>query len=66
MAVLPIKILPAPVLRQKAKKVPGMDNGLRKLVENMLDTMFDANGVGLAAPQVGVPLRGVTNLYAGR
>jgi peptide deformylase len=60
MAVLPIKILPAPVLRQKAKKVPGMDNGLRKLVENMLDTMFDANGVGLAAPQVGVPLRVVT------
>jgi peptide deformylase len=60
VAVLPIRTLPDPVLRQKAKKIPGVDPGVRKLIENMLETMYEANGVGLAAPQVGVPLRLVT------
>jgi peptide deformylase len=57
MAVIPIRTLPDPVLKQKARKVPGLDPSLRKLIANMLDTMYEANGVGLAAPQVGVSLR---------
>ncbi|MDD5700518.1 MAG: peptide deformylase [Dehalococcoidales bacterium] len=57
MAVIQIRTLPDPVLRQKAKKVSGVDPSIRKLVDNMIETMHDANGVGLAAPQVGVPLR---------
>jgi peptide deformylase len=60
MPTIPIRTLPDPVLRQKAKKVPGIDPSIRKLIDNMLDTMFEANGVGLAAPQIGVPLRIVT------
>jgi peptide deformylase len=60
MAVISIRTLPDPVLRQKAKKVPGVDPGIRRLVENMIETMHEANGVGLAAPQVGVSLRIVT------
>src|SRR5450759_5188378 len=57
MAVIPIKTLPDPVLRQKAKKVSGMDPSLRKLIASMIDTMYEANGVGLAAPQIGVSRR---------
>jgi peptide deformylase len=57
MAIIPIRTLPDPVLRQKAKKVSGVDPSIRKLVDNLIETMHDANGVGLAAPQVGVPLR---------
>lgn len=57
MAVMPIRILPDPVLKQKAKKVSGADPSIRKLISNMIETMHDASGVGLAAPQVGVSLR---------
>jgi peptide deformylase len=57
MAVIPIRTLPDPVLRQKAKRVSGVDPSIRKLIANMLETMHDANGVGLAAPQVGTSLR---------
>ena len=57
MAVLPIRIAPDPVLRQKAKRVRTIDGSIHKLIKNMLETMHDAPGVGLAAPQVGVPLR---------
>jgi len=57
MAVLPIRKLPDPVLRQKAKKVTGSDSSIRKLIDDMIETMHEASGVGLAAPQVGVPLR---------
>jgi peptide deformylase len=60
MATIPIRTLPDPVLRQKARKVSVLDSSIRKLIDNMLDTMFDANGVGLAAPQIGVPLRIIT------
>lgn len=45
------------VLRQKAKKVQVIDNSIQKLIDNMIETMQQANGVGLAAPQVGVSLR---------
>jgi peptide deformylase len=57
MAVIPIRTLPDPVLRQKAKRVPGADPSIHKLISNMLETMHEAKGVGLAAPQVGVSLR---------
>jgi peptide deformylase len=57
MAVIPIRKLPDPVLRQKAKKIARVDPSIRKLIKNMLETMNEANGVGLAAPQVGTSLR---------
>ena len=58
MAVLPICRFPDDkVLKQKAKKVSGIDASILRLLDNMVDTMQAANGVGLAAPQVGVPLR---------
>jgi peptide deformylase len=45
------------VLTSKATRVPRVDDGIRKLMDDMVETMFSANGVGLAAPQVNVPLR---------
>ena len=57
MAVLPIRIAPDPVLKQKAKRVRSIDASIHKLINDMLETMHDAPGVGLAAPQVGIPLR---------
>jgi len=57
MAILPIRVVPDPVLRQKAKRVSSIDGSIQKLIGNMLETMHSASGVGLAAPQVGVPLR---------
>jgi peptide deformylase len=57
MAVHPIRTLPDPVLRQKAKRVPRIDKSIHKLIEDMIDSMYAANGVGLAAPQIGVSLR---------
>jgi peptide deformylase len=57
VAIVPIRNLPDPVLRQKAKKISGLDVSLRKLISNMIETLQDVNGVGLAAPQVGVSLR---------
>ena len=44
-------------LRTKAKKVKRFDDSLRKVVDDLLDTMYEANGLGLAATQIGVPLR---------
>ncbi len=58
MAILPICHFPnEPVLRQKAKRVSRIDGSVQRLIDNMIETMQQANGVGLAAPQVGVPLR---------
>jgi peptide deformylase len=57
MAVLPIRMAGDPVLRQKAKKVGTIDATIQKLIDDMIDTMRDAPGVGLAGNQVGVPLR---------
>ena len=45
------------VLRQKAKRVPSIDGSIQQLIDDMVETMRQADGVGLAAPQVGVPLR---------
>jgi peptide deformylase len=58
MSVLPIRTLPDPVLRQKSKRVKTIDGSILKLIENMLETVRAAPGrAGLAAPQVGIPLR---------
>jgi len=57
MAVLKIRTNPDPVLRKKAVKVTGIDDSVRRLVNNMIETLEESSGVGLAANQVGVPLR---------
>ncbi len=57
MALRPIVTLPNPILRKKARKVTDFGPELQSLIEDMIETMQDAPGVGLAAPQVNVPLR---------
>jgi len=57
MAVLPIRISGDPVLHESANPVTFFDSRLQTLVTDMFETMDAAPGVGLAAPQVGVPLR---------
>ncbi len=54
MAILEILKYPSPVLRKKAEKVTEFDEKLRRLISDMADTMYDAPGVGLAAPQIAV------------
>ena len=53
MAILDMRLLPDPILRKQAKKVAKVTPQLKKLVENMVETMRDQRGVGLAANQVG-------------
>src|SRR5215470_7411176 len=53
----PIVVVGHPVLRQKARRVSQVDRPIQKLIDDMIETMKKAPGVGLAAPQVGVPLR---------
>lgn len=55
--VLPIERLGSPVLRRQAEEVTSFDDELRALVRDMFTTMYHAEGVGLAGPQVGVPKR---------
>ncbi len=57
MSVLPIRIFGDPVLRMAAQPVTVFDKELRGLVKDLTDTMVDAPGAGLAAPQLGVSLR---------
>ena len=57
MAIYPIRQFGDPVLRQRAKEVENVDGALVRLVEDMYETMYDAPGVGLAAPQVGIERR---------
>jgi peptide deformylase len=57
LAVREILLSDHPVLRQKAKKVKKIDASLQKLIDDMVETMDDAPGQGLAAPQIGVGLR---------
>ncbi len=57
MAVRPIRTLPDPVLKRKAKRVSSLDGSIQRLIDDMLETMPQAGGVGLAAPQIGVSLR---------
>jgi peptide deformylase len=57
MAIRPILTAEEPILRERAKKVSTYDASLHRLLDDMLETMRDAPGVGLAANQVGVPLQ---------
>jgi peptide deformylase len=57
MALLPIITAPDPRLKIKAKPVAQVDEKVRRLMDDMLETMYHAIGIGLAAPQVGAALR---------
>jgi peptide deformylase len=57
VAVRPILTFEHPALRQKAKKVPRVDTSIQRLIDDLAETMLNAPGAGLAAPQIGVPLR---------
>jgi len=57
MATRPIVTAEEPILRQRAKKVTQFDASLHRLLEEMVQTMRDAPGIGLAANQIGVPLQ---------
>jgi len=57
MAIRKILTEPDPFLRQKSTDVEKVDNNIRKLMDDMLETMYDAPGIGLAAIQIGVPKR---------
>jgi peptide deformylase len=57
LTVRPIRYLGDPVLRKPARKVSRVDDSIRRLIEDMTESMYAAHGVGLAAPQIGVPLR---------
>jgi peptide deformylase len=54
MAIRPIIIAPDPVLKTKAKPVENIDGGIVRLMDDMLETMYRAPGIGLAAPQIGI------------
>lgn len=57
MAKLPVVTVGDPVLEQPAAEVPKITRKVSKLIDDMLETMYEANGIGLAAPQVGVSQR---------
>lgn len=54
---MPVLSADDPILRLKSKKVRHLDSTLQKLIDDMVETMHSAKGLGLAAPQVGTPLR---------
>jgi peptide deformylase len=57
MAIREILVVPNPVLKQVSEPVAGVDDALRALMDDMLETMYAAPGIGLAAVQIGVPKR---------
>ena len=57
MSIRPILIHPDPRLKKVAAPIEGLTDQLKKLAEDMLETMYDAPGIGLAAPQIGVSKR---------
>ncbi len=57
MSIRPILIHPDPRLKKTAAPIETIDDGLKKLAEDMLETMYDAPGIGLAAPQLGISKR---------
>jgi peptide deformylase len=57
MSIRKIFKYPEPVLRQKAKSIDSFDDNLKTLTEDMAETMYDAPGIGLAAPQIGESVR---------
>ncbi|NBC33725.1 MAG: peptide deformylase [Alphaproteobacteria bacterium] len=66
MAKLSIRIAPDPVLKARAEPVAGVDARITRLMDDMLETMYEAPGVGLAAPQVGVLERVIVVDIAGK
>lgn len=66
MAIRDILVVPNPVLKQVSKPVERVDDGIRALMDDMLETMYAAPGIGLAAIQVGVPLRVIVMDLAGK
>jgi peptide deformylase len=60
MAKLPIRTYPDPVLAQKAQPVAEITPEIKTLIEDMVQTMYESDGVGLAAPQVGKSIRLIT------
>ncbi len=57
MTIRPLIFLPDPILKAPSRKLERVDTALRKLARDMLDTMYDAPGIGLAAVQIGEPVR---------
>jgi peptide deformylase len=57
MTIKPLIILPDPLLRQLSKPIEQVDSEITRLADDMLETMYDAPGIGLAAIQIGVPRR---------
>ncbi len=57
MTIKPLIILPDPILRQVSKSIETIDSEVKKLADDMLETMYDAPGIGLAAIQIGVARR---------
>ena len=66
MPLRPILVADEPILRERTKRVPSFDAGLHRLLDDMLATMRDAPGVGLAANQVGVGLQVAITEIEGR
>jgi peptide deformylase len=65
--ILPVYVYGQPVLRKVAEDITPDYPGLKELIQNMFDTMYQADGIGLAAPQIGLPIRIVVidlNVYA--
>ena len=60
MSIKPIILIPDPILRVESKPVEQVDDQLRAFLDDMLETMYDAPGIGLAAIQLGEPLRVIT------
>ena len=57
MTIMPLVLLPDPILREVSKPVERVDESVRKFADSMLETMYEAPGIGLAAIQVGEPIR---------
>lgn len=57
MAILPIIWAPDPILKTKCKPIETVDDAVRRVLDDMLSTMYDAPGIGLAAPQIGLDRR---------
>jgi peptide deformylase len=57
MAILSVRKYGDPILRRRAKPVEAVTPAIRNVIADMIDTMYDEVGLGLAAPQIGVPLR---------
>ncbi len=55
--MLPITVYPDPLLRLVSEEIPRIDDDLKKLAHDMVESMYESNGIGLAAPQVGVSRR---------